>query len=73
VHREINDMFKKLFGWVPDRWLFNYAHAVVERRMGGQVRSTWIVLEIRARSLLAALRWNRGVSIEMRQQIARWI
>ena len=32
VHAEINDMFVKLFGTVPDRWLFNYAHAIVEKR-----------------------------------------
>jgi len=27
---------KKGFGWVPDMWLFNYVHLVVEHRLGGR-------------------------------------
>ena len=64
AHREINDMLKKMFGRVPDRWLSNYAHVVVEHRVGRE-RSVWIVLEICFRSLLAALRWNRKISANM--------
>ena len=29
VHREINFMLKKMFGRVPDKWLYNYALAVM--------------------------------------------
>ena len=30
VHKEICEMFKKNFGRVPDKWLCDYAHAVLE-------------------------------------------
>ena len=72
VHREINDMFKKMFGRVPDRWLFNYAHVVVEDRLGGRKRSALIVLEIGVRSLFAALWWNRKVSAHMANFVVQW-
>lgn len=73
VHKEINDMFKKMFGRVPDRWLYNYAHAVVQQRAAVHAQSSFRVLEIGVRSVLAALRWNRGLSLEMRRRIAQWI
>jgi glycosyltransferase involved in cell wall biosynthesis len=73
VHREINDMLKKTLGRVPDRWLFNYAHVVVEDRLGRRDASRRVVLEIAARSIAAALRWNRSVSVEMGKTIDGWI
>ena len=43
VHREINNMFKIKFGQVPNRWLLNYAHAVLTsnrriKKMGSLIR-----------------------------------
>ncbi len=73
VHREINDMLKATLGLVPDRWLFNYAHVVVEERVGGRCGSRHLVLEIAVRSIAAALRWNRSVSLEMWKQIDGWV
>jgi glycosyltransferase involved in cell wall biosynthesis len=73
VHSEINDMLKKTLGRVPDRWLFNYAHVVVEDRLGKHDGSRRVVLEVAARSIAAALRWNRSVSVEMRKTIAGWV
>ena len=72
VHREINDMFKTLFGKVPDRWLFNYAHAVVEGRINRQSHPKRFVINIGARSMLAGLKWNKRVSPEMRTTVTRW-
>ncbi len=72
VHREINNMFKSLFGTVPDRWLFNYAHAVVEPRVDRQNHSKRFALEVGVRSILAALRWNRAISPEMRGVVRTW-
>jgi glycosyltransferase involved in cell wall biosynthesis len=73
VHSEINDMLKKTLGRVPDRWLFNYAHVVVEDRLGQHDGSRRVVLEVSARSIAAALRWNRSVSVEMRKTIDGWV
>jgi hypothetical protein len=72
VHKEINDMFKKFCGKVPDRWLFNYAHAVVEGRAPRQhVFSKTFYLSLQ--SIGAGLRWNHGVSLSMFNQIKTWI
>ena len=74
VHREINDMFKKSFGKVPDRWLFNYAHVVVQDRLGSQYsRSMKVLLEIGVRSLWAALYWNRSVTPTMKWTLSAWL
>jgi glycosyltransferase involved in cell wall biosynthesis len=73
VHREINDMFKKLFGRVPDRWLFNYAHAVVRPRSLGYDNATFFAIKVGIVSVLSALRWNWGVSAEMRKILYSWI
>jgi glycosyltransferase involved in cell wall biosynthesis len=74
VHREINDMFKKLFGKVPDRWLFNYAHAAVGNRLGTSNQpSKKIKFELGIRSFLAALRWNHGVTPAMKQVLLAWL
>lgn len=71
VHKEINDMFKKQFGTVPNRWLFNYAHAVVEARPGNS-KKTLYAIKVGLGSLLAALKWNHAVSIPMLKTIYSW-
>lgn len=73
VHKEINDVFKKMFGKVPDRWLFNYAHAAVEQ--GARTNGNQLLFSIRVgiSSILAALRWNRSISAAMRESIYSWI
>jgi len=72
VHREINDMFKKLFGRVPDRWLLNYAHAVVESKTNRDERPRSFMLHLLATSINAAWRWNGTVSHTMMRILTRW-
>jgi len=72
VHEEINDMFKKSFAKVPDIWLFNYAHAVVESKIDRRLHSKRFVFEIGLRALLASLRWNRSFSADMQNRIIMW-
>jgi len=69
VHREINDMLKKMFGRVPDRWLFNYAHAVVGQPSFRYQTATFFAIQIGLVSILSALRWNWSVSAEMRKTV----
>ncbi|RQH08356.1 glycosyltransferase family 2 protein [Paraburkholderia dinghuensis] len=73
VHAEINDMFKQLFGKVPDRWLFNYAHVVVEQRYSKERNKKSFILRLGVNSISAALKWNRRISQEMAKSIYRWI
>ena len=58
VHAEINDMFSQRFGRVPERWLSNYAHAVVERDIDRQARPRWFRLKLAITILRASMRWN---------------
>jgi glycosyltransferase involved in cell wall biosynthesis len=73
VHREINDMLKKMFGRVPDRWLFNYAHAVVGQPSFRYQNATVFAFQVGLVSILSALRWNWSVSAEMRKTVCSWI
>ncbi len=58
VHAEINTMLKRRLGRVPDRWLANYAHALIDDRgiaRDDQPRFTYAVAWA---TLRAAVRWN---------------
>ena len=66
VHKEINDVQKSLFGTVPDRWLWNYAHAVVEEHVDRTTSPRWFALRMLIAVTKAALHWNGRLSPEMR-------
>lgn len=66
VHAEINDMQKTLFGQVPDRWLWNYTHAVVEDKVDRSTEPRRFALSMALVGLKAAWRWNRHVSPDMK-------
>ena len=66
-------MFKRLFHRVPDRWLFNYAHAVVEKSVSRSAHPKWFVVRVGALSLVAALRWNRSISRAMLDTTRAWL
>lgn len=66
VHAEINDMQKTLFGQVPDRWLWNYTHAVVEDKVDRSTEPRRFALSMAFVGLKAAWRWNRHVSPDMK-------
>lgn len=69
VHAEINDMQKALFGSVPDRWLWNYAHAVVEPKVDRATAPQRFALALLFVALKSAWRWNRSVSKEMKSHL----
>jgi glycosyltransferase involved in cell wall biosynthesis len=73
VHAEINDMFRKLLGRVPDRWLFNYAHVVVEEHHSRQENKNSFAIRVGAASVAAALKWNKMISMGMIKSIYLWI
>ena len=74
VHKEINDMYKKMLGKVPDLWLYNYAHIVIGERLDNKrPRPKIIKIELRIRSLLAALWWNYSVTPAMKKALLPWL
>ncbi len=72
VHAETNDMLRSLFGRVPDRWLFNYAHAVLDDR-GVPRPSRRFTVEVGILAWWAALRWNHRISAPMLRLGGEWI
>ena len=72
VHKEINDMFKKSFAKAPDRWLLNYAHAVVESKIDRRLHPKRFVFQIVLHAILASFRWNRCLSADMRNRMIMW-
>lgn len=72
VHREINEMMRNTFGKVPDRWLFNYAHVAAENDIDRARSPRWFIIRLLVLSIGAALRWNGGISKEMRTTIVQF-
>ena len=72
VHKEINEMFKRTFRKVPDQWLFNYAHAVVENRTNRTRAPRWFIVRLLLSTIRAACHWNRGISAEMKTTLVQF-
>jgi glycosyltransferase involved in cell wall biosynthesis len=72
VHTEINNMLRERIGSVPDNWLWNYAHAVLDAR--GVARSTDRSYLFRAAMLtaIAAFRWNGFPSMSLLRGTGSW-
>ncbi len=66
VHAEINDVLKKLLGTVPDRWLWNYTHAVVEEKVDRSKQPRWFAFYMLIVVIKAAWRWNGKISPDMK-------
>ena len=73
VHAEINDMLRSLLGRAPDRWLYNYAHAVLDDR-GILAAAAASPRRWRRSAWWSALRWNHiSISPPMLRQGGQWI
>lgn len=75
VHREINDMLLRTIGDVPDRWIYAYAHVVVEER--GLVRKTalqnlifvWALIGV---TVVSFFLWKRSLPLRVVKTMATW-
>jgi glycosyltransferase involved in cell wall biosynthesis len=73
VHAEINDMMAATFGRVPDRWLCNYAHALVREKWKLAETGHLFTPAVALASLGASVRWNRGVSAGLWRTTLSWL
>lgn len=73
VHCEINHMMRSVLKRVPDRWLFNYAHVLVEGKGIHREERLKFPLAVSLASLYAALRWNHKVSTHMLVTTRQWM
>ncbi|MDP3562516.1 MAG: glycosyltransferase family 2 protein [Legionellaceae bacterium] len=72
VHREINNMFKQHFAYVPDRWIMNYAHAVVEKNLVRERQPYQFVTRLLIESISASWSWNRRFASLLRTNFLHW-
>jgi len=73
VHAEINDMMAAAFGRVPDRWLCNYAHALVREKWKLAEKGLAFTPAVALASLGASVRWNQGVSAALARTTLSWL
>jgi glycosyltransferase involved in cell wall biosynthesis len=73
VHAEMNDMLRVRLGRVPERWIFNYAHVVLEPTRIRPTQRLRFTLALFVLSLYASLRWNRGLSVTTVGTTSRWV
>jgi len=73
VHIEINDMFKEKFGVVPDRWLYNFAHAKTDAKYDKLIQPQKYTLIVALTSLWAAISWNKKVTKAMCKMTWDWV
>jgi len=73
VHAEINYMLRGLLGKVPDKWIYNYAHAVLDARGWRRADRRSFALAVSLLSLGASIRWNRTISRPMLRATSGWV
>lgn len=71
VHREINDMLKGMLGEVPERWLLNYAHAVMGQETASGSSPRLFRLKLMWIATRAALHWNRRLPAGFARELGR--
>ena len=71
VHKEICAMFYKMYRSVPNKWIYNLAHAQADdlNLLPSRIR----VLKIVFFTICASLYWNRTLQSNMRLQLVSWL
>lgn len=72
VHYEINDMMKEKFGRVPTKWLFNYAHVLLENKINQQKCPKWFKVNLTLWSLWASYHWNKAIHQDVKLTLKKW-
>lgn len=74
VHLEINNMLKQKIGYVPDLWLYGYAHHVVDTMgIDRSKKPSRFFYAVVTQSLRAAWKWNRRITPGMMGLVIKWL
>jgi len=65
VHQELNAMLRRRLGRVPDTWLLNEAHTLVELNSGSDRRWLPYSVSVVRHAMRLSWEWNRSVSPEL--------
>ena len=75
AHRETNDMFQERWKAVPPKWIFAYAHAVVEQKGYNRLNPKenlifiWKLIIV---TITSSLRWKTAFSFQIIKKIIKW-
>ena len=75
VHTEINHMLRKRLGIVPDKWIYNYAHAIVDRKISDRTKplnDLIYVMTLVGISSAAFFYWRRNLPLHSAKTMGRW-
>jgi glycosyltransferase involved in cell wall biosynthesis len=72
AHTEINNMLRERIGRVPDNWLWNYAHAVLDSRGIARSADRGYLLRAALLTTAAAFRWNGFPSMPLLRGTGSW-
>jgi glycosyltransferase involved in cell wall biosynthesis len=72
-HNEINNIFIKMMGVVPERWVFNYAHAVLDDRGLPRTARFRFSVAVSVISIWASFHWNHRVTRSLLTTCRHWI
>ena len=75
VHREMNDMLRSRLGMVPTKWIFAYAHAVVDQKGYDRLKPwenfkyVWRLIGV---AIMSFVYWRQGFSIGATRTMTEW-
>ena len=76
VHKEINNMFYNRMNFVPDKWIYNYAHAFVDRKISDRtkpindLRYVGLLIFISSASFLY---WRKKLPFHSVKLMGKWL
>jgi glycosyltransferase involved in cell wall biosynthesis len=73
MHVEVNRMMLERLGRVPDRWIYNYAHARLEPTTLDPSMHLRFAIALTALTLWASLRWNHSIAPAVRDTTLIWL
>ncbi|HEY8667880.1 MAG TPA: glycosyltransferase family 2 protein [Tepidisphaeraceae bacterium] len=72
VHAEINEMMVDKFGRVPDQWLFNWAHCLVDEKGISRDSGLKFATAVGVASVYGSLKWNKRISWRVFSTAYNW-
>ncbi len=75
VHKEINDMLQNRLGNVPEKWIYNYAHAWVDGKISNRekpLNDLLYVMMLISVSSIGFLHWRGNLPLHSAKTMGKW-
>ncbi|MBV9893490.1 MAG: glycosyltransferase [Chloroflexi bacterium] len=73
LHVEVNNMMRERLGYVPDQWIYNYAHARLEATSVDSSKHLRFAVSLAMFAIWASVRWNHGISTTVKATVIIWL